>query len=213
MLILNYLNEVKVRLSNMTNAEKIIKIANENNGYVTTKQVKNININTIELSRLVKQNKLERITRGYYAITNSFCDDYYKYQLKSKNCVFSHSTALYFYDLSDRTPLYFDITVPIGYNGSLSKDKNIKLHYVKKELLKLGLTTVVSPFGMELRIYDLERTICDIVKYRNHMDKEIFAKTLKCYVKREDKDLIKLMKYAKKLNIDKKILEYMEVLL
>ena len=63
----------------MTNAEKIIKIANENNGYVTTKQVKDANINTIELTRLVKQNKLERITRGYYSITNSFCDDYYKY--------------------------------------------------------------------------------------------------------------------------------------
>ena len=197
----------------MTNAEKIIKIANENNGYVTTKQVKEAYINTIELTRLVKQNKLERITRGYYAIINSFCDDYYKYQLKSKNCVFSHSTALYFYDLSDRTPLYFDMTVPVGYNGSLSKDKNVQLHYVKKEFLKLGLTTIESPFGMILRVYDLERTICDIVKYRNHMDKEIFTKALKWYAARKDKDLNKLMKYAKKLNIDKKVHEYMEVLL
>lgn len=197
----------------MTNAEKIIKIANENNGYVTTKQVKNSNINTIELTRLVEQNKLERITRGYYVITNSFYDDYYKYQLKSKNCVFSHSTALYFYDLSDRTPLYFDMTVPFGYNGSLSKDKNVQLHYVKKEFLELGLTIVESPFGMKLRAYDLERTICDIVKYRNHMDKEIFTKALKWYAERKDKDLLKLMKYAKKLNIDKKVLEYMEVLL
>ena len=197
----------------MTNAEKIIKIANENSGYITTKQVKEKNIGTIELTRLVKENKLERISRGYYAITNSFCDDYYKYQLKSKNCVFSHSTALYFYDLSDRTPLYFDITVSIGYNGSLGKDKNVKLHYVKKEFLNLGLATVISPFGMELRTYDLERTICDIVKYRKHMDKEIFTKALKGYAKRKDKDLNKLMIYAKKLNIDKKVLEYMEVLL
>lgn len=197
----------------MSNAEKIIKIAIENNGYITTRQVKNANINTIELTRLVKQNKLKRIARGYYSLDNYFSDDYYKYQLKSKNCIFSHSTALYFYDLSDRTPLYFDMTVPVGYNGSLSKDKNVKLHYVKKEYLTLGLTTVESPFGMELRIYDLERTICDIVKYRNHMDKEIFTKALKWYAERKDKDLLKLMKYAKKLNVDKKVLEYMQVLL
>lgn len=197
----------------MTNAEKIIKIANDNNGYVTAKQVKKENINTIELTRLVEQNKLERIARGYYAIPNSFCDDYYKYQLKSKNCIFSHSTALYFYHLSDRTPLYFDMTVPVGYNGSLSKDKNIKLHYVKKEFLELGLTTIESPFGMKLKIYDLERTICDIVKCRKHMDKEIYVKALKWYIERKDKDLVKLMKYAKKLNVDKKMLEYMEVLL
>ena len=197
----------------MTNADKIMKIANENNGYITTKQVRDANIKTIELTRLVEQNKLERITRGYYAITNSFCDDYYKYQLKSKNCIFSHSTALYFYDLSDRTPLYFDMTVPVGYSGGLSKNKNIVLHYVKKDFLELGLTTIESPFGMKLRVYDLERTICDIVKYRKHMEKEIFTTALKRYSKLKEKDLLKLMKYAKKLNIDKKVIEYMEVLL
>lgn len=197
----------------MTNAEKIIKMAQENNGYITTKEVKKTKINTIELTRLVEQNKLERVARGYYAIPNSFCDDYYKYGLKSKNCIFSHATALYFYDLSDRTPLYFDITVPVGYNGSLSKDKNVVLHYVKKEFLCLGLTTTKSPFGMEIKTYDLERTICDIVKYRNHMDKEIFTNALKRYSKLKEKNLHKLMKYAKKLNIDKKVIEYMEVLL
>ncbi len=197
----------------MTNANKIISIANDNKGYVTTKQVKENHINTIELTRLVKQGKLERVSRGYYAISNSFCDDYYIYQLKSKNCIFSHTTALFFYDLSDRTPLYFDMTVPVGYNGSLNKNKNIVLHYVKKELLNLGLTTVESPFGMSLRIYDRERTICDIVKYRNHLDKEIFTKALKRYASLKEKDLNKLMKYAKKLHIDKKIREYMEVLL
>lgn len=197
----------------MTNAEKIIKIAKENNGYVTTSQVKTAKIKTIELTRLVQQNKLERIARGYYAIADAFCDDYYKYQTKSQNCVFSHSTALYLYDLSDRTPLYFDMTVPTGYHGSLSTDKNVQLHYVKKEFLTTGLTTIESPFGMKIRVYDLERTICDIVKYRGHMDKEIFTKALKRYAKRKEKDLYKLMKYAKKLNIDKKMLEYMEVLL
>lgn len=197
----------------MTNAEKIIQMANQNNGYVTSKQVKNANIKTIVLTRLIEQNKLERIARGYYALPNSFCDDYYKYQLKSKSCIYSHSTALFLYDLSDRTPLFFDMTVPMGYNGNLREDKNIKLHYVKKENLNLGLTTMESPFGLPIRIYDLERTICDIVKYRNHMDMEIFSKALKRYSSLKEKDLLKLMKYARQLNIDKKIHEYMEVLL
>ena len=126
----------------MNDAKRIIELANQNNGYITTKQVKEEKINTIVLTRLVEQKKLERITRGYYCIPNSFCDDYYKYQLKSKNCIFSHATALYFYDLSDRTPFYFDMTVPVGYNGSLSKDKNVVLHYVKKENIKLGLVEI-----------------------------------------------------------------------
>ena len=197
----------------MTNAKKILQMAYNDNGYLMTKQVKNAGINTMELTRLVKQNKLERISRGYYALVNIFCDDYYKYQLKSNNCVFSHTTALYLYDLSDRTPLYFDMTVPVGYNGSLRQDKNVVLHYVKREFLDLGLTTIESPFGMKIRVYDMERTICDIIKARNHMDKEIFSKELRQYSKMKNKDLLKLMKYAKKLNIEKKVTEYMEVLL
>lgn len=198
---------------NMNDANRVIKIANQNNGYVTTKQVKEKKINTIVLTRLVEQKKLERIARGYYGIPNSFCDDYYKYQLKSKNCIFSHATALYFYDLSDRTPLYFDMTVPVGYNGSLSKNKNVVLHYVKKENIGIGLVEIESPFGMKLRCYDRERTICDIIKYKNHMDREIFVKALKKYSNSKQKDLVKLMRYAKKLNIEKKVIEYMEVLL
>lgn len=197
----------------MTNADKIMKIIQKNNGYLNTKQIKQANINTMELTRLVKKNKLERVTRGYYVVANSFYDDYYKYQLKSKNCIFSHTTALYLYDLSDRTPLYFDVTVPIGYNGSLSKDKNIRLHYVKRNNLTLGLTTIKSPFGAKIKVYDLERTICDIIKNRNHMDKEIFAKALKRYSTSKEKDLYKLIKYAQRLNIEKKVIEYMEVLL
>lgn len=197
----------------MTNADKIMKIIQKNNGYLNTKQIKQANINTMELTRLVKKNKLERVTRGYYVVANSFYDDYYKYQLKSKNCIFSHTTALYLYDLSDRTPLYFDVTVPIGYNGSLSKDKNIRLHYVKRNNLTLGLTTIKSPFGAKIKVYDLERTICDIIKNRNNMDKEIFAKALKRYSTSKEKDLYKLIKYAQKLNIEKKVIEYMEVLL
>ena len=197
----------------MSNSDRIIKLAKENNGYITSKQVKNANINTVDLTRLVKKKKLERISRGLYMLPDNFIDDYYKYQLKSKNCIFSHATALYFYDLSDRTPLYFDITVPYEYNGSLTKDKNIILHYVKKEVLTLGLTTIKSPFGTEIKVYDEERTICDIVKNRNHMDKEIFIKALQRYAKSKNKDLFKLIKYAKKLKIEKKIIEYMEVLI
>lgn len=197
----------------MINSDKVIKIANGNNGYVTTKMIKESGIPTIELTRLIKQNKLERISRGYYVLKGSFNDEYYRCQLKSKNAIFSHATALYFYDLSDRTPLYFDITVPNGYNGSLSKDKNVVLHYVKKEYLNLGLTMIKSPFGMNIKVYDLERTICDIVRYREYMDREIFAKAIKQYSKLKEKDLNKLMKYAKKFKIEKKIIEYMEVLL
>ena len=61
----------------MNKMERIIEMAKSNNGYVTTKEVKEAKINSAELTRLVRQNKLVRISRGYYSLTNCFADNFY----------------------------------------------------------------------------------------------------------------------------------------
>ena len=193
--------------------ERIIELAINNGGYVLASQIKEEGIPTIELTRLVKNNKLERISKGYYILKDTFVDEYYIYQSKSKNSIYSFSTALYLHDLSDRTPLFYDISVPVGYNGSLLNDNNIKLHYVKKELFEIGLTVIKFPFGIDIKVYDMERTLCDIIKYKSKTDIEVFSVALKRYASNKNKDLNKLVKYAKLLKIDKKVREYMEVLI
>ena len=123
------------------------------------------------------------------------------------------ATALYLHNLSDRTPLVYNITVPFGYSGSLQKEKNVVLNFVKKEILDLGIIEMTSPFGMKIKVYDIERTICDIIKNKNKIDAEIFSKALKEYARSKNKNLTKLTKYAKTMNIENKVREYMEVLL
>lgn len=197
----------------MNNCDKILKLLEKNNGYVTTKEVKKNNIPNIYLTMMVNKNIIDRCSRGLYSSKSILVDNYYSTIKKSKNAVFSHATALYLHNLSDRTPLNYDITVPSGYNGSLQKDNNINLFYIKKDLLELGLVNVNSPFGMKIRVYDAERTICDIIKNKNRIDKEILSKALKSYSSLKEKDLNKLFKYADRMNIRKKVMEYMEVLL
>lgn len=77
----------------------------------------------------------------------------------------------------------------------------------------MGVELVKSPFDMKIRCYNIERTICDIIKDKNNMDIEIYTKALKWYAEKKDKDLIKLMKYAKALNIENKVVEIMRVIL
>lgn len=197
----------------MTKSDDILELAKKNDGYITTREVRDANINSTELTRLVKEGKLEKVSRGIYCTPNTFHDDYYKIQSKSSKAIYSHDSALYFHDLSDRIPIVLDITVPFGYNGSLRTLDNTQLHYVKKDVFELGQITIKSPFGMDIKIYDIERTICDIIKSKNKIDIEIFVKALQKYSKSKNKDLNKLMRYAKKLNIEKKVREYMEVLL
>ncbi|GAI71559.1 unnamed protein product, partial [marine sediment metagenome] len=77
----------------------------------------------------------------------------------------------------------------------------------------LGKITILSPHGKEINTYDMERTICDMVRSKSRMDLQTFTDALKRYSKRKNKDLSRLIKYAQKFKIDQKIREYMEVLI
>ncbi len=197
----------------MTDLEKILEIVKNNDGFITTKEVVENGLNKMALKRLCDGELLERISPGYYSLPNIVIDDYYKIISKSKNAVFSYNTSLFLNNLSDRTPLFFDISVPRGYSGSLQNLDFVSLHYVDKDIFEMGIEKIKSPFGMDVKCYDMERTICDIIKYKNHMDKEIYIKALKSYAKRDDKNLINLTKYSKKLKIEKEVTEIMELIL
>ncbi len=197
----------------MNYCDKILKIIEKNNGYVTTREVVENGIERKFLTNMVNKGIIVRISRGYYGLPNYIEDGYYKISSKSKNVRFSLATALYLHNLSDRTPLVYNITLPYGYGGCLQKEKNVILNFVKRELLDLGVIEMTSPFGMKIKVYDIERTICDIIKNKSKMNAEIFSNALKEYAKIKNKNLNKLAMYAKKMNIEKKVSEYMEVLL
>lgn len=197
----------------MNNYEKIINLATNNNGYVTTKMVIEENIANVYLTNLLKTGKLERIYRGLYILPNEFSDEYYKLQTTNKDGVFSFATALYFHNLSDRVPLTVDITVPYNYSGNLLKNKNVSLTYVKRDMLNMGSVEIETNFGNKIKVYDIEKTICDMIKNKSKIDAEIFTKALQNYVILKHKDLYKLHKYAKEMNIEDKVNEYMRVLL
>lgn len=197
----------------MNDLEKILQLIQKNNGYITTKEIVDNGLNKMALKRLCDNGLLKRVSAGYYSLPNMINDDYYKIISKSKNAVFSYNTSLFLHELSDRTPLYFDITVPRGYGGPLQNIDVVSLHYVDNNILNLGMEIIKSPFGMDIKCYDVERTICDIIKDKNNMDKEIYTKALKWYAEKKDKDMLKLAKYSKKLNIEKEVAEIMQVIL
>ncbi len=197
----------------MSYYDKIMSIVKKNNGYVTTSEVVKSGIERFFLTNMVKKGELIRLSRGYYGLPNYIEDDYYKIYSRSKNVRFSMATALYLHHLSDRNPLVYHVTLPYGYSGILQKQKGVVLNFVKREFLDLGVIEMTSPFGMKIKVYDVERTICDIIKNKHKIDSEIFSKALKSYATSKNKNLAKLHQYAKTMNIEKKVSHYMEVLL
>ena len=197
----------------MSNKEKLLNLIQNNNGVVLRKDLKEQNIPSIYLTIFVNENILERIGRGIYIDINTFGDDFFKTQAASKYAIYSNNTALYLHGLSNRTPITYDITVPYNYNGSLMNNKNTNIFRVNRSILELGLISMKSPSGQDIKVYDKERTICDVVKNKKKIDNEIINDAIKKYVASNDFDSYKLNKYAKILKVEKEIGKYLEVLL
>ena len=127
--------------------------------------------------------------------------------------IYSHETALYLHDLIDRTPFEYSATVASGYKVVENISNKFKIYYIKKELHNLGIEKKSTIFGNIIKTYDIERTICDIVRSRNRVDIQIFNVALKRYAKMSSADFTLLNEYAKKLNVSNIIKNYMEVLI
>ena len=188
---------------------KILKLFK--NGYLTTKDVTDNNIPRFYLTKLMKESKIERVSRGVYIKKNELVDEFVILQSKSKNAIYSNTTALYLHGFSNRIPIKYDITINSGYNGSLQKEKNVNLFYTKRELLKLGVINYKLDSGNIIRVYDLDKTICDIIKNKKKIDAEIFNKAIKEYFYSKKKNTLKLYEYAKKMNIYNKVRDTFEV--
>lgn len=181
------------------------------NGYLTTKEVTDNNIPRTYLTKLIKKNKIERVSRGIYIKKNVLVDEFVVLQSKSKYAIYSNTTALYLHGLSNRIPIRYDITIKSGYKGSLQKEKNVNLFYTKRELLELGVINYKLDSGNVVRVYDLDKTICDIIKNKKKIDAEIFNKAIKEYFYSKKKNTLKLYEYAKKMNIYNKVRDTFEV--
>jgi predicted transcriptional regulator of viral defense system len=198
------------QLSFYANLENRIK---DSNGVIFTKDIVAEGIPKIYLSQMVKTGVLVRIDQGVYMSPNSMADKMYYLQHRKPAIVYSHDTALFLHDLSDRDPLTYSVTVPIGYNTKNLKNDGLIVYSINKKYHGIGLFTVVSPFGNNIVTYDMERTICDITRSRNKIDIAVLSDALKRYAKHSDKNISKLMEYAKLFRVTKLIRTYLEVLL
>lgn len=197
----------------MNNYKRIIKYAEENNGYITAKETRKLKISSTYLTNLVLKGLIERVGIGIYKLPEYPLNNFYILSKTNKNMCFSHETALYLHNMSDRIPLVYNVTVPYNYSGNLLNNKNISIKYVNKDIFKLGLIEIKSIDNLPIKVYDIERTICDIIKNKKNIDKEMYSKALKEYYRKKDKNLLNLIKYSKKLGIEKEVIDLMGVLL
>ena len=192
--------------------KKILKIMKNNNEIITPAQLEEKGISRVYLSNMEKEGIIERIERGIYVTKDFKYDEYYLFQLKYPKAIFSYNTALYFYEMTERTPIKMDVTVYREYNPHRFKDF-VNVYKVNKEFFNLGVVEKKSPQGMKVKTYNLERTVCDIIKDKDSIDIEIRNKAIKKCIKNKEFNASKMFEYAKKMNIYDKVKNYMEAII
>lgn len=197
----------------MNDKEKIKQLLEASpDGTITAEQVTIAGLHRSILQKLVEKGELYRFGRGLYVRSIAWEDDFYLLQRKYGRGIYSHDTALYLLGYSDRTPAQYTMTFPKGYNSLSLKQENIDIKRVVPENYSFGVIEKQSPCGNPIRVYDLERTLCDILR-GSGSDIQIVSAAMKKYAISKEKNIHKLMEYAEQLRVKPKVLRYMEVLL
>lgn len=194
-----------------TNYEKLKKIFKKNGGFITRQDVDNAQIPSWFLSDFAKRNNLSKKAPGYYAADDYAADDYFILQRRYPKYVFSGMSALYLLGLTDKIPTDLEVASPQSYHPSRNKMDSLLVRRISDpSIYELGIKETKTMFGNVVRTYDEERTICDLIKYRDKYDAETFIKAIKLYIRNKN-DQTKLFEYAKKIGIEKRVYEVMEI--
>lgn len=192
---------------------ELTAIAKMHGGIIETRKAAEHGISKAMLYKLCKEEKIYRIVKGQYILPDDMQDELLSISKRSRNIIFSHETALFLHGISDRTPFEHTVTAPSDCIPSAAIKSECKVYYIKPALFELGKTNLKTPAGNEVPAYDLERTICDVIRGRNKLGTETFLAALKLYAASPKKDLNKLHAYATKMRVANVLRQYLEVLL
>ena len=180
--------------------------------YSSASQAKDKGVHGQTIRNMVDAGELYKIDRGLYSFDENWDDELYIIQKRFSRGIYSHDTAMYLLGYSDRTPSRYDMTFPQGYNSKKLDEYDLNVRHVKAENYLIGITTLLSPMGNEIRVYNLERSLCDILR-GSGSNVELINSAMRQYANSKNKNVPQLLQYAEQLRVKPKVLRYMEVLL
>ena len=194
----------------------IKKIFDKNKGYARTKEIIDQGIHTSYLYKLVENGVISRIKRGLYHWVDNEIDNKQELIEVSKivpNGVICLLSALSYYDISTYNPWEYYVAIHRDHHKpKIPEYPPISIFYFADKQYNTGIEEIKIK-GNKIRIYDLEKTICDCIRYRNKIGVDIVKEALNEYVKKRGSKINKLLSYARETGVHSIIKKYLEVLI
>lgn len=177
---------------------------------ISSRDVVSLGLSRTMLGKYVQNGCLEKASRGIYVLPSAIPDELFALSRQCARFVFSHATAAFLQGMSDRTPFVHSVSICSSQTISLALRRKLTCFYVKDALFSLGRASVRTQFGNVVPCYDLERTVCDMIRDRSRMDDETFLSVIRNYLSSDRKNLPRLGHYAEVMGLSKKLASLME---
>lgn len=184
----------------------IIEAFKEYGGILKTSELNALGFNSRQIKRLLEEGELSKLKKGYYELKGAVNpEEIMIARLFPKAIIFLESALLY-YNYTDRIPTAWQIAVDRDSEKS-QYDIDYPLiepFYQKPEFLNVGVSTYDIQ-GVKVKIFDRDRTMCDIMRYEKKLEKEVVTNAVTRYIKDPKMNIRNLMEYAHVLNITNKV--------
>lgn len=183
--------------------------------YVRTKELLEKGITNYKIMKLIDAGELEKIHQGLYMIIDP--NELVSITLEDinvivENGIVSMESAVFYYELANGDKGTYTITLHRDQKPPKLDEHIFKFYYTSGKFYELGLN-IIDQNGKEVRIYDMERTICDLLKHRSKVEPGIIREVFINYLDHPDRDMEKLMRYARELRVYNVLMQYLELLL
>ncbi len=196
----------------MKEIKEIFKI---NHGYMRMKDLKAANIHTRKIFQAVESGIIEKIKPGLYKLVSFPWDEHNSFTDIAKvneHVVVCLASASEYYDLTTFNPSIVEIAVPHNTPRFNLDYPPVKVFYFSDKYYSYGIKVIHTKSG-SFKIYNREKTITDLFRYRKKIGSDIVIESLKNYLSnKKNRNINTLLEYAAKGNVEKIILPYIKAI-
>ena len=196
----------------MKKANQIKRLFEASGGVMTARELKDKGVTRYLIKQLMDSGEIETVRRGVYKLSDSDVNEFAEALKIVSKGVFCLYSAAIIHDLSTFIPTAYHIAIPKKNKIPLTDYPPIQLYYWDKAQYDLGIEEIDKD-GIPIAVYDLEKTVCDFLKFRNRVGIDTTKEVLKTYLNMETRNLDKLVKYSKQLKLHSIVNQYLTILL
>ncbi len=190
----------------------IRKAFRENGGILRTSELNNLGLSSRQINKLLESGEIIRIKRGFYELSDSIYPEEVVIARLFPNSVIFLESALMIYEYTDRIPAAWQIAVDRDSDKTQYQIDypQINVFYMEPKLLEVGVD-IIQIEGVDVKLFNRDRTICDVLRYENKLEREVFSNAIQRYVKDPKIDIRRLLEYSGVFNIKNKVQTYIGV--